>query len=78
MLETTKGVMTVTEERLLSAKEVAVLLNVSPRMVQKVAAQGELIAVRIGDLLRFRPADVEGFIRQRRNLAQEQGAEEFA
>jgi excisionase family DNA binding protein len=52
----------VTEERLLSAKDVAELLNVSQRMVQKIAQQGELAPVRIGDLLRFRPTDVKNYI----------------
>ena len=56
----------VTEERFLSAKEVAELLNVSQRMVQKIAQQGDLAPVRIGDLLRFRPTDVESYIQQRR------------
>ena len=55
-----------TEERLLSARDVAELLNVSPRMVQKIAQQGDLTPVRIGDLLRFRPVDVEDYIHQRR------------
>lgn len=64
--------MQVTEERLLSAKDVADLLNVSPRMVQKIAQQGDLAAVRIGDLLRFRPIDVEGYIQQRRQPPAEQ------
>lgn len=57
-----------TEERLLSAKEVAEMLQVSPRMVQKIASDpnGGLAAIRIGDLLRFRPVDVADYIRQRR------------
>src|SRR5687767_8542111 len=70
-----KGVMFVSEERLLSAKEVAGLLNVSQRMVQKIAHQGELAPVRIGDLLRFRPVDVEDYIRQRRQPPAAQGSD---
>lgn len=63
-----------TDERLLTSKEVADRLKVSPRMVQKLAQTGELPRVRVGDLYRFRPVDVDDYIRLNRQ-PKEEGAE---
>lgn len=48
--------------RLLTTSEAAEALRLSPRAVQLFAARGELRAVRLGRLLRFRPADLRAFI----------------
>lgn len=67
-----KGGGQVTEERLLTPKDVAVILQVSARMVQKLAQRGDLAAVPVGDLLRFRPSTVDEFIRNREKPSAEQ------
>jgi excisionase family DNA binding protein len=50
--------------RLLSAKEVARILGVSPKRVRKLVADGDLMSVRLGGegQHRFRPQDVERLI----------------
>lgn len=55
--------MTVPNERqLLTLKEAAAYLAVSPRLVRGVAHDGRLRSVRFGRLLRFRAEDVEAFV----------------
>ena len=58
-------------ETLLRATDVAAILNVRPTTVYALAARGVLAHVRIAQgqrrgLIRFRPADVERLIRERR------------
>ena len=48
-------------EPLLTAKQVATLLGVSPSMVYKLHRQGDLRAVRVGSLLRFPTAVVREY-----------------
>ncbi len=48
--------------RLLTTAQAAEALAISSRQVQTLAASGELRSVRIGRLLRFRPADLRSFI----------------
>lgn len=48
--------------RLLTVREVARLLAVSERLVQSLAQRGDLQAIRVGRLLRFRLEDVETFV----------------
>ena len=58
-------------DRLLTEKDVARRLQVSPRTVARIKADGELRHVRISDrAVRFRPEDVDDYIvnRTRRNL----------
>ena len=49
---------------LLDAKEVAHMLRVSVRTVVRLAERGELVAFKVGDLWRFRRADVDTYIQQ--------------
>ena len=53
-------------ETLLTAHEVAKILKVSYGWVKDHAGrkQPHLRCVRVGDLLRFRPRDIQGFIEQ--------------
>lgn len=52
-----------TIEPLLNTVEVAAILGISPASIYKRRCLGESLprAVRIGNSLRFRPADVEAF-----------------
>ncbi len=57
-------------ETLLRAKDVAQILNVRPSTVYELAHRGVLPHIRITEgsrraLIRFRPADVELFLKQR-------------
>jgi excisionase family DNA binding protein len=47
---------------LLTAPQVAEILNISERGVRRLASTGELPSVQIGGSRRFDPADVEAFI----------------
>jgi excisionase family DNA binding protein len=47
---------------LLNKVEVAALLNVSPRSVDRLRASGELRAVVIRGRIRFHPDDVHAFL----------------
>jgi excisionase family DNA binding protein len=53
-------------EQLLRKREVAELLGVSDRTVNRLAERGELEVVRIGRGARFRPADVRSLIERSR------------
>ncbi len=50
---------------LLSAKATAKRLGLSPPTIYRLASRGELPAVRVGDAVRFDPADLTAFIRRR-------------
>jgi excisionase family DNA binding protein len=52
--------------RLLRRSEVAALLNMSRRQVDRLTRGGELAVVRVDRVPRYRPADVEAFIRAHR------------
>ena len=52
------------EYRLMNVYEVARYLGVSTRTVFRLVSRGELEAVRVGKLLRFRPEDVERFVKR--------------
>ena len=54
---------TTDEAQALSPREVAKLLNVHVRTVQRAAARGEIPAVSIGRLIRIPRAVVEGMLR---------------
>ncbi len=51
--------------KLLTVDEVAEALQCSPRAVAAWTASGELASVKLGRLRRYRPEDVEAFIRLR-------------
>jgi excisionase family DNA binding protein len=55
-----------TIEKLLSVRELAGFLGVSPRMVQHLAKRGDLPCVKIGRCLRFEMADVRAFIEKQK------------
>lgn len=48
--------------RLLTVEEVGEITRVSPAGIRRYVAAGELPAVRIGKLLRFRPEDITAWI----------------
>ena len=52
--------------RLLSLREVADMLGVSIRTVRRFIDNGDLVAHRIGGQLRVAPADLEVFLKIRR------------
>lgn len=49
-------------EPLLTAEGVAQLLGVSESLVYKLRRENKIRAIRIGALLRFRPADVRSYV----------------
>jgi excisionase family DNA binding protein len=50
---------------LLTAEELAALLNVSEKTVYRWSKSGSLPSVRIGTLVRFEPATVSTWLRER-------------
>jgi excisionase family DNA binding protein len=48
--------------RLLTAREVAALLAISPRKLWELTASGTVACVRIGRAVRYDPRDVEAWI----------------
>ncbi len=55
------------EKDLLRVKEVAKKLAVSGSKVYQLAAKGKLVSVRVGGNVRFRPIDVDRYIREHRS-----------
>jgi excisionase family DNA binding protein len=51
--------------RLLTAEELAALLNVSEKTVYRWSKSGSLPSVRLGTLVRFEPAAVSVWLRER-------------
>jgi excisionase family DNA binding protein len=49
-------------EKLLTLEEAAEVLKVSPQTVRTWVAVGKIRAVKLGKLVRVRPADLEAFI----------------
>ncbi len=54
--------MTTESVPLLTKDQVADLLQVSRRTVERMEENGELQPVRIGRIVRYRPEDIEAFI----------------
>ncbi len=54
------------EKDLLRVKDVARKLAVSGSKVYQLAAKGKLVSVQVGGNVRFRPADVDRYIRENR------------
>jgi excisionase family DNA binding protein len=53
--------------QLLTAKEVALVLNISRAMAYRLLQHGELTSVRIGNSVRVLPEDLEAYIKSRRS-----------
>jgi len=53
-----------TPPQLLTRKEVAELLNISLRHLDTLVASRELVPIRIGRSVRFRPKSIEDFIEE--------------
>lgn len=60
-----------TDERLLSVREVADRLNTPERTIAYLAQQGELPASKVGRAWRFRQADVDAYLQRQRNQEDE-------
>lgn len=50
-------------DKLLTIKEVAEVLNVNPRTVNRMIDRGELPAVKVGNRWRIKPEDVKDFLK---------------
>ena len=61
-----------TEERLLTAKEVAEWLGIDERTVTNMAARGELSGAKIARKWRFARADVQAYIERQKTIARQQ------
>jgi excisionase family DNA binding protein len=60
--------------KLMDVKSTADLLTISESMVYKLAANGELTCVRIGDCVRFRQDDIDNYIQK--NTKQKEDTED--
>jgi excisionase family DNA binding protein len=60
--------------KLIDVKSTADLLTISESMVYKLAANGELTCVRIGDCVRFRQEDIDNYIQK--NIKQKEDIED--
>ena len=56
-------------ERFLSSREAAALLQIHPKTLQRLARKGEIRAMRIGKLWRFRASDLDTWVHLRLKLA---------
>ncbi len=54
-----------------TTEETATFLKIHPRTVTRMASSGEIPAFRIGSHWRFRPSDVDSWMRQRVSSAAE-------
>ena len=53
-------------EKLLTGREVAELLQVNPKTVERMARAGRLPSVRVCGRVRFRPSDIASWLAERR------------
>jgi excisionase family DNA binding protein len=53
----------------MTVDDAASYLRVSRRQIYKLVRGGELRTVRVGERLRFKPADVEAYLERRREPA---------
>jgi len=51
---------------LLTINGACAALVVSRRTIYRLVSQGDLVAVRVGERLRFRPEDIERYLEERR------------
>jgi len=49
-------------ERLLDSEEVAAVMRIHPKTLQKLARRGAVRGIRVGKLWRFRAGDIQGWI----------------
>jgi len=56
-------------ERFLDSREAAALLQIHPKTLQRLARNGEIRAMRIGKLWRFRASDLHKWVDLRLSLA---------
>lgn len=52
------------QDRLLNAREIADVLNVSVRMIYRLTTTGDLAKVKLGKAARFRLSDVEALVQK--------------
>lgn len=58
-----EAIMTVeTNDEWLKTTQAAKKLGITPRGLQKLVERGDILAYRIGRVLRFRPSDVETYL----------------
>lgn len=55
-------------ERFLDSREAAALLQIHPKTLQRLARKGEIRAMRIGKLWRFRTSDLDAWVDLRLKL----------
>ena len=56
-------------ERLVDSREAAALLQIHPKTLQRLARKGEIRAMRIGKLWRFRASDLDAWVHLRLKVA---------
>ena len=56
-------------EQFLDSREAAALLQIHPKTLQRLARKGEIRAMRIGKLWRFRTSDLDAWVHLRLKLA---------
>jgi excisionase family DNA binding protein len=56
-------------ERFLDSREEAALLQIHPKTLQRLARKGEIRAMRIGKLWRFRASDLDAWVHLRLRVA---------
>ena len=64
---TDKGPMVKTPAKFLTVGEVAQICNCSDKQVRRWIARSELVAYRLGRLVRIAPKDLEAFLKMRRD-----------
>lgn len=52
-------------EPLLDSEEAAAIIKIHPKTLQRLARTGEIRAVQVGRLWRFRGSEIEGWIQQK-------------
>ncbi len=58
---------TTTTSRLLSRREAAAFLGISPRKLDSLAADGDLPRIKIGSCVRFERNDLNAFVNDRKS-----------
>ena len=56
-------------ERFLDSREAAALLQIHPKTLQRLTRKGEIRAMRLGKLWRFRTSDLDAWVHLRLKLA---------
>jgi len=51
-------------EQLLTVEDVAKILKVNARTVMRYANSGELVSIEVGSLVRFRPSDLDDYLKK--------------